>query len=472
MVMARSHVRVQIAWLALIDLVCLIIGGVAGIIGRLGHGATAIYAFEHLDGWMMFFGSVILANYLAGSYRVQYTFSRFNLLVTWLFSLAFALFILSITSYAWFMVVLGRGVLLISIVVYSIVSLSLKLLVYRALFRSERFTCRSVIIGCGKTAELCRRIIEKEFVLPAHKAVAFISVIDEKVELQSGSGFNDGVVIIYASPDKLEEVVKSLGVDLIILALDDMSKANILYPQLKHLRFVGMEVLSPLHIAEIYSGMTPLEYVDDELLMQVSMESNLLSIRRIKRISDIIISLLACLLFAPLMLLVALIMKLVEPDSPVLYLQEREGRFGIPFIIYKLRTMRHGAEDDTGPVWAKDDDERVTWFGRILRKTRIDEVPQFFNILRGDMSLVGPRPERTSMVNKIEEHIPYYRERENVVPGLTGWAQIRYHYGSSIEDAKRKLEYDLYYIKHLSLSLDLQIVLSTLRTVLFGKERS
>ena len=208
MVMARSHVRVQIAWLALIDLFCLLIGGVAGIIGRLGHGATMAYAFEHIDGWMMFFGGVILANYLAGSYRVQYTFSRFNLIVTWVFSLVFALFILSITSYAWFMVVLGRGVLLISIVVYSIVSLSLKLMVYRALFRSERFTCRTVIIGCGKSAEFCRRIIEKEFVLPAHKAVAFICVLDNKVELRSGSDFNDGVVIIYASGDKLEEVIK------------------------------------------------------------------------------------------------------------------------------------------------------------------------------------------------------------------------------------------------------------------------
>ncbi len=472
MVMARSHVRVQIAWLALIDLFCLLIGGVAGIIGRLGHGATMAYAFEHIDGWMMFFGGVILANYLAGSYRVQYTFSRFNLIVTWVFSLVFALFILSITSYAWFMVVLGRGVLLISIVVYSIVSLSLKLMVYRALFRSERFTCRTVIIGCGKSAEFCRRIIEKEFVLPAHKAVAFICVLDNKVELRSGSDFNDGVVIIYASGDKLEEVIKSLGVDLIVLAIDDMSKANVLYPQLKHLRFSGMEVLSPLHIAEIYSGLTPLEYVDEELLMQISMESRLQSIWRIKRISDVIISLFACILFAPLLLLVVFIMKLFEPRSPVMYSQEREGRFGIPFTIYKLRTMRHGAEDDTGPVWAEADDKRITWFGRILRKTRIDEIPQFFNILRGEMSLVGPRPERTSIINKLEEDIPYYRERENVMPGLTGWAQIRYHYGSSVEDAKRKLEYDLYYIKHLSLSLDLQIVLSTLRIVLFGKERS
>ena len=472
MVMARSHVRVQIAWLALIDLACLMLGSLVGIIGRLGHDATIIYVFEHIDGWMIFFGSVILANYLAGSYRVQYTYSRFNLIVTWLFSLIFAMFILSITSYAWFMVVLGRGVLLISVVVYSIVSLSLKLMVYRAIFRSERFTCRSVIIGCGKNAEFCRRILEKEFVLPAHKAVAFICLLEQQVQLRSGSDFNDGVVIIYASPYKLEEVINSLGVDLIVLALDDMSKAKVLYPQLKHLRFNGLEVLTPLHIAEIYSGMTPLEYVDEDLLMKVSMETNLLSIWRLKRISDIVISLIACVLFAPLCVLIALLMKMLDFRSPVIYSQVREGRFGAPFTIHKFRTMRHGAENDTGPVWSDASDERITWLGRILRKFRVDELPQFFNILRGDMSLVGPRPERTVIIDKIEEDIPYYRERENVMPGLTGWAQVRYHYGSTAEDAKRKLEYDLYYIKHLSLSLDLQIILSTLRIMVFGKERS
>ncbi len=472
--MARSHVRVQIAWLALIDLFCLFLSSVIGVVTRLGHGEGVDYAVTHLNGWLVFFGSIILANYLAGSYRVQFTFSRFNLVVTWLFSLLFSLLILSITSYTWFMVLLGRGVLLISIVVYGIVSLTLKLLMYKSIFRSERFTCRAVIIGCGSRARACRRIIEREFVLPAHKVVAFILVND--VDVPPGksvaSDFRDGVVVISGTPDKLEEIIHSLGVSLIILALDDMSKGNVLYPQLKHLRFEGLEVLSPLHIAEIYSGMTPLEYVDDELLMQISMESNLLSIWRIKRMSDIVISLFACIIFFPLVLIIFLLMKLFEPNEPVIYRQEREGRFGVPFTIYKFRTMHRDAEKETGPVWADENDERITTLGRIMRKTRIDEIPQFFNILRGDMSLVGPRPERTEIINELEKHIPYYRERENVMPGLTGWAQIRYHYGSSIEDAKRKLEYDLYYIKHLSLSLDLQIVLSTLRIVLFGKERS
>jgi FlaA1/EpsC-like NDP-sugar epimerase len=174
MVTVRSHVRAQIAWLAMIDLACLVVGSIVGVLVRLGPEEMVYYVYDHIDGWLLFYGGVILANYLVGSYRVQYTFSRFNLIVTWMFSILFALLILSITSYAWFVMVLGRGVLFLSIIVYSILSLSMKLLVYRSLFRSERFTCRTAIIGTGCRAENCRRILEREYVLPAHKVVAFI----------------------------------------------------------------------------------------------------------------------------------------------------------------------------------------------------------------------------------------------------------------------------------------------------------
>jgi len=180
----------------------------------------------------------------------------------------------------------------------------------------------------------------------------------------------------------------------------------------------------------------------------------------------------ATVLLFPLFLLIATIMKISSPRSPVLYFQVRAGRFGIPFRIYKIRTMQHGAEDKSGPVWSTAGDPRITWLGRIFRHFRIDEIPQFINILNGEMSIVGPRPERPEITEQLAEKIPFYRERENVMPGLTGWAQVRYPYGNTVEDAARKLEYDLYYMKHLSLSLDLQIILSTLRIVLLGKERS
>jgi lipopolysaccharide/colanic/teichoic acid biosynthesis glycosyltransferase len=139
--------------------------------------------------------------------------------------------------------------------------------------------------------------------------------------------------------------------------------------------------------------------------------------------------------------------------------------------MHKFRTMRDDAEDGTGAVWSTENDPRVTFIGRILRKFRLDELPQFWNILKGEMSLVGPRPERTSIVAELLEQIPFYEEREYAMPGLTGWAQIQYPYGATVDDSKHKLEYDLFYIKNLSLSLDLQIVLRTLRIVVLGKEK-
>jgi lipopolysaccharide/colanic/teichoic acid biosynthesis glycosyltransferase len=266
-------------------------------------------------------------------------------------------------------------------------------------------------------------------------------------------------------------VIRSLGVSLIIAALDNADSMPRLYPHLKRLRFDGVEVLTPLGVAEIYRGITPLSMVDEEIIMEASMQSGLPMIWRMKRLYDIVIALAACLMLLPVALLIVLALKATAPFSPVFYTQMRVGQFGKTFRIYKFRTMRRDAEKSTGPVWAARDDLRVTLLGRFLRRFRLDEIPQFINILSGDMSLVGPRPERPEIVERLEREIPFYRERENITPGLTGWAQVRYPYGESVEDAARKLEYDLYYMKHLSISLDLQIILSTLRIVLLGKER-
>jgi len=157
--------------------------------------------------------------------------------------------------------------------------------------------------------------------------------------------------------------------------------------------------------------------------------------------------------------------------SPVFYSQERVGRFGRIFRIYKFRTMVPLAEGERGAVWSPRGDPRVTLVGSFLRRYRLDELPQLFNVLKADMSLVGPRPERPELVEKLEKEIPYYRERENLLPGLTGWAQIRYPYGATVDDARAKLEYDLYYLQNLSVALDLRIILHTLRIVIFGMER-
>jgi exopolysaccharide biosynthesis polyprenyl glycosylphosphotransferase len=187
-----------------------------------------------------------------------------------------------------------------------------------------------------------------------------------------------------------------------------------------------------------------------------------------KRFASVVISIIGLLLSLPLLPFVVMAIKLSSPGR-VLYSQNRVGRDDRIFRCYKFRTMRSDAEADTGPTWAEDDDPRITPVGRFLRRTRIDEIPQLLNVLKGDMSLVGPRPERPEFVAALNEKIPYYHLRHSVRPGITGWAQILYKYGSSVEDAKEKLRYDLYYIKNRSVGLDLLIFLNTIKIVLVGR---
>jgi exopolysaccharide biosynthesis polyprenyl glycosylphosphotransferase len=168
------------------------------------------------------------------------------------------------------------------------------------------------------------------------------------------------------------------------------------------------------------------------------------------------------------MLLVALAVKLTSA-GPVLYRQTRVGKNGAPFLLYKFRSMRANAEAQTGAVWASKDDPRTTPVGKFLRRLRLDELPQFFNVLRGEMSLVGPRPERPEFVKTLSEQIPYYRQRHCVKPGITGWAQINHKYGDTLEDTVTKLEYDFYYIKNISTSLDAYIIFHTLKTMLLSR---
>ncbi len=187
-----------------------------------------------------------------------------------------------------------------------------------------------------------------------------------------------------------------------------------------------------------------------------------------KRLFDVLISGLLLLLSLPIMIITALLVMLDSP-GPIFYRQERVGQGGITFHVLKFRSMRTDAEKDGKPRWASQGDDRVTRIGRVIRKLRIDELPQIFNVLKGEMSFVGPRPERPFFVEQLSEQIPYFRYRHNVKPGITGWAQIRYSYGASVEDAVEKLQYDLYYVKNHSLFLDLVVLFQTAQVILFGK---
>ena len=190
--------------------------------------------------------------------------------------------------------------------------------------------------------------------------------------------------------------------------------------------------------------------------------------RIFKRFFDLVFSIFGILATLPLMPLIALTIK-VTSRGPVFFRQRRVGYADKPFFIYKFRTMKNDAEKTTGAVWAQENDPRIAKGREILRKTRLDEIPQLFNVIKGDMSFVGPRPERQEFVEKLEKTIPYYTNRHCVKPGITGWAQVKYPYGASEEDALEKLRYDLFYIKNYTPSLDFLIILETIKVVLFGR---
>lgn len=232
------------------------------------------------------------------------------------------------------------------------------------------------------------------------------------------------------------------------------------------LRYSGISVMPLVSLCEEVEQYVPLELISSEWLLNASGEPQHIYIKKLKRFFDIICSAIGLVLGAPAMALAAVAIRCTSP-GPIFYRQTRSGRFGRAFKMTKLRTMHVDAEKD-GAVWSGKDDPRVTFVGRTLRRYRIDEIPQLWHVLCGHMSFVGPRPERPEIITQLAAQVPYYEERLMVQPGITGWAQVSYPYGASALDARRKLEYDLYYMKHMSLFLDVFILLDTVRTILAG----
>ncbi|MEI6804309.1 MAG: TIGR03013 family XrtA/PEP-CTERM system glycosyltransferase [Burkholderiales bacterium] len=266
----------------------------------------------------------------------------------------------------------------------------------------------------------------------------------------------------------LTEVAEREHVTEIVVALHDRRNGSMPLRELLDCKLNGIKVVDSATHLEKSMGQIRRDAVSAGwLIFGTGFEQGPLR-RLIKRIVDIVFSCLLIVLTLPLMLLTGLLI-LLEDARPVLYRQERVGLHGRLFNVVKFRSMRTDAEKDGTPRWASASDDRITRVGRIIRKLRIDELPQLFCVLRGDMSLVGPRPERAYFVSQLTRELPYYAVRHSVKPGVTGWAQVRYHYGASVDDSAEKLQYDLYYVKNHSLLLDLLVLFETVGVVLTGK---
>jgi sugar transferase (PEP-CTERM system associated) len=314
---------------------------------------------------------------------------------------------------------------------------------------------------------------ERVFVLgTGPQATTLVETLRSRTELGMevlgwAGEIGEGSLTRTALAHNLAAAGESGRLDRVIVALSNR-RGTLPLDELLDLRLRGVKVEDAASLLERISGKIEIDGLNPSWLIfndGFRLNSPMLLIRRVHSLAW---SLLLLLLSLPVIPLVVLAIKL-DSAGGVLYRQKRVGRLGKVFYCYKFRTMRHDAEADTGPTWAGDDDPRITRVGRFLRSTRLDEIPQLWNVLRGDMAFVGPRPERPEFVEWLSKEIPFYLLRHVIRPGITGWAQVCYQYGSSVEEAKEKLRYDLYYIKHISVALDLFVVFQTVKIALFGR---
>lgn len=265
----------------------------------------------------------------------------------------------------------------------------------------------------------------------------------------------------------LRNLLSKNNINKIVVAMDN-DRTSLPVDLLLRLRVEGIQVVEAASFYEEVFGEIWVESVQPSDVVFGGGLSRMMVISFGKRVLDLLSASLGLIFSAPLFILLPILIK-YDSEGPVFYRQERIGKKGQAFNILKFRSMRQDAELATGAVWATEDDPRVTRLGKVLRKLRLDELPQLINVLRGEMSFVGPRPERQVFIDTLEKKVPFYALRHAVKPGLTGWAQVRYPYGASEEDALAKHHYDLYYVKHLSLLFDMSIIFATIRVVLMGK---
>lgn len=325
------------------------------------------------------------------------------------------------------------------------------------LMRLPLFRRRAVVVGLS-TGGL---EIVNELRKTGNPAVRILGYIDERLDERLQQ---DGLAVL-GGMSKLRDMVRAGMIDMIIMAMDYSTHPG-LFQEVVDAASLGILVLPMTIVYERASGQIPVEHIGDQWYVALPMERNLsLFYLCWQKFLDLFFGLLGVLALLIIFPVVALCISLDSP-GPILYRQERLGYRGRPFTILKFRSMQTNAEQQGQAVWASEGDARVTRVGRLLRSTHLDELPQALNILCGEMSLIGPRPEREVFVTELEKTIPFYRCRLSVKPGLTGWAQVQYRYTNTTAETLRKLQYDLYYIKHQSLALDLMIILKTIIGVL------
>jgi sugar transferase (PEP-CTERM system associated) len=396
-----------------------------------------------------------LCFYYNDLYDLTIVHSRTELLIRVLQAAGAASIALAVVSVLMPSLVIGGGIFLTSLGLLLIAVPAFRL-AFEGLTRDPHLKENVLIVGTGPLA----RTVAEQILAQHDFAYRIAGFVDDAPSVSRSDP------LVLGSTADLPRLVARHHVNRIVVSLTDR-RGKLPTAELLHAKLSGVRVEDAATTYERITGKILTDGIKPSWLIFSDGFCPSRGTRIGKRAFDLVLALVGIVVAAPLMLLTAIAVRLDSP-GPVLYRQDRVGENGRVFTLSKFRSMRADAESGT-PIWAKEKDDRVTRVGRFIRRARLDELPQLWSVLRGDMSFVGPRPERPFFVEQLAAAIPFYMERHAVKPGVTGWAQVKYRYGSSIEDATEKLRYDLYYIKHLSIVFDLTIMIDTVKVILSGK---
>lgn len=450
----KTHLFEKTALLVISDGIAILLAFVFGIFFGYQMAFSPDLLVRHASVFFFLLLSIGCLFFVLDGYSLHKMPERFMQQVA---HLAVALLISSVSLTFVFFFVRNTVPRLVFLIFYS--SAFLLMVLFRRFLSSHMLVSpqwRALIVGDGKQCLEFARIIDK--------SVFLRTVIIGYLSPGNGSQ-SQGVLPRLGGIADLESVVNAEKIDQVIF--NDLFLREDLAPYLVQCLQKKIKISEFRVVIEEITGKVPIDYLNEHWFIDSLSGVNKRYFWYQKRTADLILAVTGLCLVLPFFPFLALLIKLDSP-GPIFYKQQRRGRGNVPFNAWKLRTMTDGA-DRNNVHWTLDDDERITRLGRFIRKTHVDEVPQLLNILKGEMSLIGPRPEALSLVEKYEREIPFYNERLMVTPGITGWAQINFSYGNSIEDTRQKLSYDFYYIKYRSITLDLAIFLRTIRTVLTGK---
>jgi sugar transferase (PEP-CTERM system associated) len=441
-------------------LIVLAVGAAAYL--RLGSGTWRIINSEYgVEKALLIAAVTQICLYYADLYDLRLLSDRRELFTRIVHALASSSIVLALLYYWFPSLVIGRGVFIISALLVITLVIG-----WRVAFEwgsgHVRPSERLLLVGTNANAVA----LVKEMHSRRHElGVEIVGFIDPDPTRVGAPVLNPGVI---GTVEDIPSIVRARSVDRVVVSLAD-ARGRLPMDKLLELRLEGVNFVHLPSIYEEYTGKIAVEHLRPSWLIFAGGFRKSRALSTAKRALDLLLAGLGLIILSPLMLAVAIAVKLTSPGR-VMYHQQRVGQHGRIFTIHKFRSMQSDAEAATGPVWAsKQDDARVTPVGQFLRRARLDELPQLWNVLIGDMSFVGPRPERPEFVSHLTRQIPYYGQRHVVRPGITGWAQVRYTYGATKEDAQEKLQYDLYYIKNLSIALDIFIILGTIKTVLLRR---